>query len=128
MTRVLSRYSLFLGVASVLLAVVILILFPATNVLFIALLSLTAGLLLASGYFRKQSEQSSNPNGERQSVASGRQSTEEFASGTLLEATMSGMREGLVVVDRDLRVVASNSSAHKLFDMANGNPNRKRFT
>ncbi|HZE73289.1 MAG TPA: ATP-binding protein [Pyrinomonadaceae bacterium] len=128
MTRVLSRYSLFLGVVCVLLAVVILILFPATNALFIGLLSLSAGLLLASGYFHKQSEQSSNPKGERQSVASGRESTEEFASGTLLEATMSGMREGLVVVDRDLRVVASNSAAHKLFALADGNPNRKRLT
>jgi len=35
---------------------------------------------------------------------------------SLLEATMSGMREGLLVVDKDMRVVASNSAAHKLFN------------
>ena len=53
---------------------------------------------------------------------------EEFASGTLLEATMHGMREGLLVVDRDMRVVASNSAAHRLFALADGNPNQKRLT
>ncbi len=35
---------------------------------------------------------------------------------SLLEATMSGMREGLLVVDKDMRVVASNTAAHKLFN------------
>ncbi len=53
---------------------------------------------------------------------------EEFGSATLLQATMTGMREGLLVVDRDLRVVASNSAAQRLFSLANGNPNNKRLT
>jgi two-component system phosphate regulon sensor histidine kinase PhoR len=35
---------------------------------------------------------------------------------SLLEATLSGMREGLLVVDKDMRVVASNPAAHKLFN------------
>jgi len=41
---------------------------------------------------------------------------------------MNGMREGLLVVDRDLRVVASNSAAQKLFTLADGKPNKKRLT
>ena len=44
------------------------------------------------------------------------QSPENLAEGSLLEATMSGMREGLLVVNRDMRVVASNPAAHKLFN------------
>jgi len=44
------------------------------------------------------------------------QSPESLAVGSLLEATMSGMREGLLVVNRDMRVVASNPAAHKLFN------------
>ncbi|HEX5873828.1 MAG TPA: ATP-binding protein [Pyrinomonadaceae bacterium] len=44
------------------------------------------------------------------------QSPESVAAGSLLEATMSGMREGLLVVNRDMRVVASNPAAHKLFN------------
>jgi len=39
-----------------------------------------------------------------------------FAVGSLLEATLSGMREGLLVVNRDMRVVASNRAATKLFN------------
>lgn len=35
---------------------------------------------------------------------------------SLLQATLSGMREGLLVVNRDMRVVASNTAAHKLFN------------
>ena len=34
---------------------------------------------------------------------------------SLLEATLTGMREGLLVVDKDMRVVASNAAAHNLF-------------
>ena len=40
----------------------------------------------------------------------------DFAVSSLLEATLSGMREGLLVVNRDMRVVASNRAAHKLFN------------
>jgi two-component system phosphate regulon sensor histidine kinase PhoR len=41
---------------------------------------------------------------------------ETFAASLLFEATMSGMREGLLVVNKDMRVVASNPAAHKLFN------------
>jgi two-component system phosphate regulon sensor histidine kinase PhoR len=44
------------------------------------------------------------------------QSPENLAVGSLLDATMSGMREGLLVVNKDMRVVASNAAAHKLFN------------
>ncbi|MDQ2855425.1 MAG: ATP-binding protein [Acidobacteriota bacterium] len=38
-----------------------------------------------------------------------------FALGKLFEATLGGMREGLLVVDGDMRVVASNPAAFQLF-------------
>jgi two-component system phosphate regulon sensor histidine kinase PhoR len=41
---------------------------------------------------------------------------EVFGVGQLFEATMFGMREGLLVVNKDMRVVASNRAAHKLFN------------
>jgi two-component system phosphate regulon sensor histidine kinase PhoR len=44
------------------------------------------------------------------------QSPENLAVSLLLEATMTGMREGLLVVNKDMRVVASNPAAHKLFN------------
>lgn len=44
------------------------------------------------------------------------QTPEKFEVSSLLEATLSGMREGLLVVNKDMRVVASNSAAHKLFN------------
>ena len=47
-------------------------------------------------------------------------SQETFALGKLFEATMNGMREGLLVVDTDMRVVASNTAAYRLFNPARG--------
>jgi two-component system phosphate regulon sensor histidine kinase PhoR len=41
---------------------------------------------------------------------------ESFQLSKLLEATMNGMREGLLVVNRDMRVVASNNAAYRLFN------------
>ena len=43
-------------------------------------------------------------------------SPENLAVSSLLEATLTGMREGLLVVNKDMRVVASNPAAHKLFN------------
>src|SRR3982751_5098501 len=42
-------------------------------------------------------------------------SSETLEVRSLFEATLGGMREGLLVVDKDMRVVASNPAAHKLF-------------
>jgi two-component system phosphate regulon sensor histidine kinase PhoR len=55
-------------------------------------------------------------------------SQEIFALGKLFEATMSGMREGLLVVDKDMRVVASNAAAHQLFNLSRGKLESQRLT
>ena len=44
------------------------------------------------------------------------QSPASLAVSSLLQATMTGMREGLLVVNKDMRVIASNPAAHKLFN------------
>lgn len=51
-----------------------------------------------------------------------------FELGKLFEATMSGMREGLLVVDKDMRVVASNTAAHRLFNLSRGKLDAQRLT
>ncbi|HEU4432576.1 MAG TPA: ATP-binding protein [Pyrinomonadaceae bacterium] len=56
------------------------------------------------------------------------QTPESFAVSSLFEATMGSMREGLLVVDRDMRVVASNSAAHRLFNPSVPRLNSQRLT
>lgn len=51
-----------------------------------------------------------------------------FAADALLEATMGGMREGLLVVNKDMRVVASNTAAHKLFSTSVARLQSQRLT
>lgn len=61
--------------------------------------------------------------------ATGQDSPNEvFALGKLFEATMSGMSEGLLVVDNEMRVVASNPAAHRLFNLSGGKLNSQRLT
>ena len=56
------------------------------------------------------------------------QSPESFAVSSLFEATMGSMREGLLVVDKDMRVVASNPAAHRLFNPSLPRLNSQRLT
>jgi two-component system phosphate regulon sensor histidine kinase PhoR len=51
-----------------------------------------------------------------------------FGLGKLFEATMTGMREGLLVVDKDMKVVASNTAAHRLFNLSRGKLDGQRLT
>ncbi|MGH9929379.1 MAG: ATP-binding protein [Pyrinomonadaceae bacterium] len=53
---------------------------------------------------------------------------ETFALGDLFAATMNGMREGLLVVDKDMRVVASNTAAHRLFNLSGAKLDAQRLT
>jgi two-component system, OmpR family, phosphate regulon sensor histidine kinase PhoR len=56
------------------------------------------------------------------------QSPENFEVSSMLDATLSSMREGLLVVDKDMRVVASNPAAHKLFSPSVPVLNSQRLT
>jgi two-component system, OmpR family, phosphate regulon sensor histidine kinase PhoR len=85
-----------------------------------------AGLLLivAVVWFAKRSKSDKNPvEGSDQST-----SPENLAVTSLLDATMTGMREGLLVVDRDMRVVASNPAALKLFNPSVATLQSQRLT
>ncbi len=73
----------------------------------------------AVGGLSKDCSDSNSPNED---------ATETFALGKLFEATMAGMREGLLVVDKDMRVVASNPAAHRLFNLSEGKLNSQRLT
>ena len=119
------NYFLWIGVLCGVIAVILAFAFPVTGVTIPLLLAFLAGLLLSAAFHRRRA--AARIPGELSSETK-RANNEEFASGTLLEATMNGMREGLIVVDRDMRVVASNSAAHRLFALADGNPNQKRLT
>lgn len=49
-------------------------------------------------------------------------------SSRLLDATLNEMREGLLVIDQEMRVVASNRTAHDLFSNADDSINSRRLT
>jgi len=53
---------------------------------------------------------------------------ESFALSKLFAATMGGMREGLLVVNKDMRVVASNTAAYRLFNPTPSRLEEQRLT
>ena len=69
--------------------------------------------------------QETNTSSQKQDLTN---SPESFAVSSLFEATMGSMREGLLVVDKDMRVVASNSAARKLFNPSLPRLNSQRLT
>ena len=95
---------------------------PIQSVLIRVLLCL---LLLAMGVWlfvsTRQTEEQHNTNNTDNT-------DENFAIGSLYEATIGGMREGMLVVDNDMRVVASNPAAHKLFSPSVAKLKSQRLT
>jgi two-component system phosphate regulon sensor histidine kinase PhoR len=84
---------------------------------------MVAGALLGSA-FNARLDPTLTDNNERQTD----DEIESIARDQLFEATLSGMREGLVVVDLDMIVVASNPSARRLFHPSFSDLDRQRLT
>lgn len=89
------------------------------EVIFIVLVLLTAAITIFS---RRKNTDQPTP------LPDLTQSPESFAVSSLFEATMGSMREGLLVVDKDMRVVASNAAAHRLFNSSLPRLNSQRLT
>lgn len=79
--------------------------------LILALIVMTVALVWVIAESRKNSE-------KQDPAFHQTRSPEDLQAQSLLEATITGMREGLLVVNKDMRVVASNVAARKLFNPA----------
>jgi two-component system phosphate regulon sensor histidine kinase PhoR len=91
------------------------------------IMGVLGGALAARGVRRRASDTdtSSEPSN---SDPSDLQQPQIFALGKLFEATMGGMREGLLAVDSDMRVVASNPAAYQLFTLSEETLQSRRLT
>ncbi len=88
---------------------------------------MSVGIWLAITLLNRNSSDSNSPLTSSAEKDQG-QSAEIFAVGSLFEATMGGMREGLLVVNKDMRVVASNPAAYKLFNPSVSRLESQRLT
>jgi two-component system, OmpR family, phosphate regulon sensor histidine kinase PhoR len=57
-----------------------------------------------------------------------RGATVDARAGALLEAMMNGMREGMLVIDEELRIVASNRAAREIFSQMEGALETRRLS
>ena len=123
-----KRNAFLIAAVAVSLAVVLFLpSFNARAVVAVVMLLAAAGWLIRALSNRTSTEQlptsgASEDRGDAEAPA------DTFALGKLFEATMNGMREGLLVVDKDMRVVASNTAAHRLFNLSRGKLDAQRLT
>lgn len=117
------HFIVLLAIVCLLAAFILLFLSFNPSALAIAGLSFLAGYLFFL-WSRKQSTNTAGSENQTQEP----EAAEIFALGKLFEATLGGMREGLLVVDSDLRVVASNPAAYRLFNQASGKLDSRRLT
>lgn len=123
-----SRHlNLWLAAAAALGAALLLIFYFSLVSVAVAALSFLAGYLIVQGLSEKNRPGLSTQPQNMDDLAEPN-SKEIFALGKLFEATLAGMREGLLVVDSDLRVVASNPAAHRLFNLLEGKLEARRLT
>jgi two-component system, OmpR family, phosphate regulon sensor histidine kinase PhoR len=95
---------------------------------FTGLAVLVLGFLAGYFLFKALQKERGVPGDSYSQVDSTEAPTEIFALGKLFEATLGGMREGLLVVDADLRVIASNPAAHRLFKLTDRELQSQRLT
>ncbi|HTG94679.1 MAG TPA: ATP-binding protein [Pyrinomonadaceae bacterium] len=120
------RKSLLIFIAaSSLLTVVFLFNASATGRTIFALLTAIGALVLVSYHFVSRR----NENPPFQFVDQSQPPNKpQLPIDTLFDATISSMREGMLVVDRDMRVVASNPVAYRLFGSAPRSVTNQRLT
>lgn len=93
--------------------------------LILSLLTLLVGLCLGLLFRRETNVREVGPI-DRESSSTG-MAPIDFSS-DLLDATVNEMREGLLVIDAEMRVVASNRAARNLFSLVDSTINLRRLT
>ena len=111
-----------------LLAAILLVFSSSLAAVVAVALGFAAGYFLLQGFSAKQPRAKPVLNSANGNGLSNSRSKEIFALGKLFEATLDEMREGLLVVDSDMRVVASNPAAHRLFNLSSGKLESQRLT
>jgi two-component system, OmpR family, phosphate regulon sensor histidine kinase PhoR len=102
---------------------------PVSGRLLIGLLgAIIAGAVFALSLQRTADQPITSPTHRDDNGSLSEANSEIFALGKLFEATTIGMREGLLVIDSDMRVVASNQAAHQLFTLYEGKLETQRLT
>ncbi len=117
-----KRYVVWFSLAGLLIAVALLSTSFTTRIVVAILLVLAIALLVLKTFLAKP------PSIQTDKLQGNDSHEESFALAKLFEATMNGMREGLLVVDRDMKIIASNTAAHRLFNPSMGTLNAQRLT
>jgi two-component system phosphate regulon sensor histidine kinase PhoR len=120
-----KRQTFLIAACAVLTALVLLLPSFFLRVVFAGLLLVVVGVWLANAVRTRDSSEEDSLN---RSESDQRMAQNIFTVASLFEATMGNMREGLLVVNKDMRVIASNPAAYKLFNPSLAKLQSQRLT
>jgi two-component system, OmpR family, phosphate regulon sensor histidine kinase PhoR len=123
-----KRNAFLIAAVAVSLAVVLLLSSHSARAVAAVVLLLAAAACLVKAFSNRTSTKQLPTSAVSEDPDQAESPADTFALGKLFEATMNGMREGLLVVDKDMRVVASNIAAHRLFNPSAGKLDAQRLT
>jgi two-component system phosphate regulon sensor histidine kinase PhoR len=123
-----KRNAFLIAAVAVLLALVLFLPSFTPRAVVAVVLLLAAAVWLIKALSNRASTEQLPTSGASEDRGAAEAPADTFALGKLFEATMNGMREGLLVVDKDMRVVASNTAAHRLFNLSHGKLDAQRLT
>ena len=118
-----KRYIVLLAAGSVVLAAALLLPSFAVRAAAAGLVALAAAVLIRKALANKTATEQFEASARDEELPA-----DTFALEKLFQATMNGMREGLLVVDKDMRVVASNPTARRVFNLSRGKLDAQRLT
>lgn len=120
-----AKRQLYLLSAAILISILLLIPSSSIRLLFAAAILICAIVWIA---YKTIERNSSHDETASHTIVLEKNQLEEFEPAKLFDATLEGMREGLLVVNKDMQVVASNPAARKLFNPALGKLESQRLT
>ena len=108
-----KRQNLFIAAGLILTSVFLVVSSSTARLGFALLILIATSVWLIKSFLTSSQSESSYLNTADSDQS---ESPEVFAVSQLFEATLGGMREGLLVVNKDMRVVAANRAAQRLFN------------
>jgi two-component system phosphate regulon sensor histidine kinase PhoR len=90
--------------------------------------SLAAGAFLGKLFADWREELRGKTRADAEPPGEPKAEVDRLEAGSMLEEMMAGMREGVLVLDSEMRVVTSNRAAHEIFSQVKGEPEGRRLS
>jgi two-component system phosphate regulon sensor histidine kinase PhoR len=123
-----ARYKILFALCVALLAGLVSGFVWSVSVGYVVFVAALAGIIFGRITYNQNERSNETPSHEATAIEATTNATLNMSASALLEATMNGMREGVLVVDQTLAVAASNLAARRIFSRVEGRLENRRLS